>query len=708
MNLLNDWIPESLLYALGWTLVHSLWQLILISAGLWVLLKGLRKSSPAFKYTLGLAALGLTFLAALGTFIYEVTSFSPAPFFDRLTLATVTPPAIQATSSLGIDALIATSISWIEFQLPLLVNFWFVGAMLFLFRLFNSLSEVRTLRKSSSDPQDFQLEKMLYRLMGKMDVSKNVEIRLTSYGVSPVTFGHLKPIILIPAGLVFQLAPAQLEAIIAHELAHVKRNDYLANLFQSAFEVLFFYHPCYWWMNQTVKELRENAADDVAVKVGVAPRELAHSLAEVLNFAKQNPPELALAAGKKRNPTLQRIKRILGHPAQTYPQNPIISIPMLLTLLLSAGLMATAQQDVAVSVEKTKPVSVNVNTNVDPVVKVDPVADVNLDINTDVKIAVDTVIDNEATKVIVTNGKPVWVNSKNQVIEFDSVVPQHVQIKGDTIITKGDTVIVKNTKKGSFIYNYDNNSVILEDMPALELTPMPTFPADAMAPVMDFAMASMPAMEFEMAPVMDFDMAAMPAMEFDMAEMPVMDFMVSPPLHFHIMGDDVFAPKDTINLTKAEREKWLKDRERLEAEYAKEMAEWEKGLKPKMAEYEAKMAEWQKSYGPKMEAYEKKMAEWQKAMEPKMKEFEKKMAEWQKTQEPKMKEFEAKMKAWQDANEPKMKEYEEKMKAWEKEMQPKMEEYQRKMEIWQKENASKIEEYQKKLEEQLKKKDDNK
>ncbi|SFU03796.1 Signal transducer regulating beta-lactamase production, contains metallopeptidase domain [Algoriphagus locisalis] len=687
MDLLNDWIAESILYATGWTLVHSLWQLVIISASFWLLLKIFGKQSTAFKYNLGLGALGLTLLTALGTFFYELSIYTPTPLFERLNMAFVPAESLNTSSGYETDGLINVIIGWIELQLPLLVNFWFLGALLFLFRLFNSLSEIRTLRKSSTDPQDFQLEKTLYRLMGKMDISKNVELRLTSYCVSPVTFGYLKPIILIPAGLIFQLTPVQLEAIIAHELAHVKRNDYLINLFQSALEVLFFYHPCYWWMNQTVKELRENAADDLAVQVGVVPKELAYSLAEVLNFAKQNPPELALAAGKRRNPTLQRIKRILGHPAQTYPQNPIISIPMLLTLLLSAGLMATAQQDASVAVEKMNPVTVDVNAEMQAIAEVEKNinANVNSNIDNNVNVFLDTIIDNEVKKVVITDGKPTYVNSKNQIVEYQYAKPEHVLIKGDTIITKGDTVILKSRKKGTYVYHRNGEMVVLDDMPELELAPVPPFPGEAMAPVMDFAMAPMPPMEFGMAPVPDFDMSEMPEMVFEMGDHPmIFEFDGKNGLGF-------FFDADTIkNMTPEEKEKWAKNVE-------KRSAEWAKAAELNAAKWEAH----QEEFGAKME-------EWQKAMEPKLKEFEKKMAEWQNAYEPKMKEFEAKMKAWQESNEPKLKEYEEKMKAWEKEMQPKMEEYQRKMEVWQQENAAKIEAYQKKIEEELKKKEDNK
>ncbi|MEP2296491.1 M56 family metallopeptidase, partial [Algoriphagus sp.] len=534
MNILNDWISESLLYAMGWTLVHSLWQLVILSAGLWVFLKIFRKNSTAFKYNLSLATLGISLLATLGTFIYEVSNFTPTPLIERLAYVAPAQEFTLSTPSFSLENFIAMSIQWIELQLPLLVNVWFFGAMLFLFRLVNSLSEVRTLRKSSSDPQDFELEKMLYRLMGKMNVSNKVEIRLTSFGVSPITFGFLKPIILIPAGLILHLTPVQLEAIIAHELAHVKRNDYLANLLQSALEVLFFYHPCYWWMNQTVKELRENAADDLAVKVGIAPMELAYSLAEVLNFAKQNPPEVALAATKKRNPTLQRIKRILGHPAQTYPQNPIISIPMLLTLLLSAGLMATAQQDVPVTEEKAKTL-------------------------------------NETSDVIQLVDIPVGSDSQ-------AALTSRMYIKGDTIITKGDTIIVKSANRTTYTYITNGDTLMLADIPTMDLPPMPVFPADEMMPIADFIPDPFPVMDFALAPVMDFDMGTMPAMDFDMGTMPAMDFMINPPAYD--VWTDSFSPKDTINKSKAEKEKWLKELELRTEDYSKKMDSWEAKMKP--------------------------------------------------------------------------------------------------------------------------------
>ncbi|WP_296704066.1 M56 family metallopeptidase [Algoriphagus sp.] len=683
MTILNDLIPDHLLYALGWTLVHSIWQLVFIGSALWILLKVFARRSPNFKYNLALGSLGLTFFIASGTFIYQLSIQSSTSIFDQVALEALIINQASSAAVSNSEALLLQIVKWIESQLPMLVNFWFLGALLFMFRLVNSLSEIRILRKSSFVNLDSNLDHLVKKLGSKIGISKKVQLRITDYGLSPITFGFLKPVILIPAALLFQLSPTQLEAIIAHELAHVKRNDYLANLLQSVLEVVFFYHPCFWWMSQTVKELRENASDDLAVSAGVSAKELAFGLAEVLNFAKQNPPELALAAGKRRNPTLQRIKRIMGYPAQTYPQNPIISIPMLITLILSAGLMASAQQDAPVKVEKIQPINQTSVANI-----VAPKVTKNL-------VDVLDTIPEKGEKIIITDGNAVWVNDDNEVIELKDRKEYRIQIKGDTIIKEGDTVIMKGNKKGSFVYKHNGKTVVLENMPELELSPMPEFPEEAMAPMMDFEIAVAPQMEFEMAPTPEFEFEMAPAPNFEMAPMP--------PMEFNFNGGKSFMmdSKDTVGMTKAEKENWVREMEQKAKEMSEKAEEW-------AAKYELKMKAWEDENSPKMEEFEKKMQEWQKAFEPKMKEFEKKMEEWQKANEPKMKEFEAKMKAWEKDNEPKMKAYEEKMKAWEKEMQPKLEEYQRKMEVWQKENAAKIQEFQKRIQEEIKNKNDNK
>lgn len=699
MRFLNDWVSENLLKALGWTLVHSVWQLILIAAILWILLKLTPKARPSINYGLALGALALILVVTSLTFIYQVQQTEGTKAFltsaDNFQVIVGSSPSFSAESK--VDSVILNTTFWIEQNMFMLVNFWFLGALLFLFRLFNSLSEIRSLRKSASPIVDFQIQKIAFTLAARMGIKREIQLKISAIGQSPLTFGALKPIVLLPAGLIFQLSPLQLEAIIAHELAHVKRNDYLVNLLFSTLDVVFFFHPCYWWITNTVKELRENAADDLVLKAGIEPKNLATGLAEVINFAKQNPPELALAAGKRRNPTLQRIKRMLGYPAQNYPQNPIISIPMLLTLFLSVGLMASAQQDAPKTIYPIAPKASS--ESIESAFPMTSPADT-------------TIKKSEIPESMVLSTQL----QKNSMVFTDKDGITY-RVEGDLLISDGDTVVLSPKLKASIeklkVFDF-------EGMPELELPLAPEFPMDMeLAPIPDFDFgANMPVLTL-VPPMPSMDMTSFPIPEMDF-EMPAF-----PSMGMKFQFDESFPPMffdfDTTKLSKVEKEKWAREMEAKAKEWAKKAEaaskEWEKNseewaakfekeFQPKLKEFEGKMKEWEEANGPRVKEFEKKIAEWQAAHGPKMEEFETKMQEWHAANEPKMKEFEMKMKDWEQANEPKMKEFEQRMKEWEARQKPKMEEFQRKMEIWQKEHEAKLQEVQKLIQEELKK--DNK
>jgi hypothetical protein len=415
----------------------------------------------------------------------------------------------------------------------------------------------------------------------------------------------------------------------------------------SGLEVIFFYHPCYWWMNQTVKELRENAADDLAIKAGIEPKHLATGLAEVLNFARQNPPELAQAAGKKRNPTLQRIKRMLGYQTENYPQTPIISIPMLLTLVLSLGLMASAQQDAPKPLTKA-PLS--------PLMKpLDPVLPLT-----------DT---SSTVSFIGTDGNEFFFSEKNEMVISDG--KNTYRISGDTLFTEnGHIILTGKIKLALEDLIYGN----VEGMPEIDFPEAPEFQDEWFVPIPDY----------------DLDIPLPP----DPLDPPFDSF------EFEDLSSWDFSFADTSKMSKQEREKWRKEIESIAKEGVNQAEMMSREMELKSRELEKK---WRENESVRRE----KMAEWeatfQQEFQPKLKEFELKMQEWQKANEPKMKEFELKMKAWKEAQEPKLKEFELKMKEWEAIQKPKMEEFQCKMEAWQKEHQAKLQEFQKLLQEELKK-----
>jgi len=631
----NDWISDKLLHALGWTLVHSIWQLLLVAGVLWLALKLARKVSPALTYGLGVGALLLSFLAALVTFLY---------LWTRPEGILILPgEPVNSSPSMDWEGWLAQGIFWTEQNLSLLVNFWFFGAILFLFRLISQLTEVRNLRKNSQPFENLEIQTLTDRLVTTLGIRRIIEIRITERAHSPVTFGIMTPVILLPAALIFQLSPAHLQVVIAHELAHVKRNDYLSNLLLSTLEVLFFFHPCYWWMSQTVKELRENAADELALKAGISSTDLANALAEVLQFASQHPPELSLAAGKKRNPTLLRIKRMLGYPTENYPQTPLISIPMVLTLLLCAGLVASAPQD-------PTPMRVFFEQNSE---------------GSGLIYLQDT-----TRKSGMDSARTMLVQSTKEMdltLTLDD--GKTYLIKGGKLIHGGDTVLLSPKAKAA-LEKLSSIQMNGERMPAM--APMPSMPGmNPMAAMPEMPpMAPMPPMP-EMPPMNGFEIPPIPMVGF---EIPAFDFMAVEGFPIQVLEGIPFQG-DTTKMSKAEKEKWRKS--------VKEGAEnWSK-------EFEMKAQEWEEKF--------------QKEFAPKLKEFESKMKDWEEANEPRMKEFESKMKVWEESQGPKLKEFEQKIKEWELANKPRMEEFQKRMEVWQKEQQSRIQEFQMILQEELKK-----
>jgi len=570
MTNMTNLISDKLLHALGWSLVHSIWQLLVVAGVLWLALKLARKASPALTYGMAVGALMLSFLATLATFLYLWTR--------PVEILSLSVDSVNSSPALDWERLLAQGIFWTEQNLSLVVNFWLFGAILFLFRLISQFAEIRNLRKTSLPFENLAIQTLTDRLVATLGISRKIEIRTTGKAHSPLTFGVMTPVILLPFALVFQLSPAHLEAVIAHELAHVKRNDYLSNLLLSTLEVLFFFHPCYWWMSQTVKELRENAADELALKAGISSTDLANALAEVLQFASQNSPELSLAAGKKRNPTLLRIKRMLGYPTENYPQTPLISIPMVLTLFLCAGLVASAPQD---------PASMKASFKQNPELS-------------------DLVYLQDTTRNTGNDSSRTTLIQSSQEMDFTLTLDdgKTYLIKGGKLIHAGDTVLLSPKAKAA-LEKLSSIQMKGEGLPAM--APMPPMPA----------MAPMPPMP---------PIPPMPMTGFEIPPFPIMEGFEVPSQVF----EGILFQSDTTKMSKAEKEKWRKS--------VKEGAEnWSKEFEMKAQEWEEKF---QKEFAPKLKEFEEKMKEWEKSNEPRMKEFESKMKAWEESQGPKLKAFE--------------------------------------------------------------------
>lgn len=635
MEALQNLIPEQYFLALGWMIVHAIWQVAGVGLLLWLSLWIFDKKSAAFKYRLSLAALFLITTLAIGTFVY---AFPTGQTSNGTVLANI--DLLQNQAIAVADNYMPASDWWllarrIENWIPTLVQVWFLGAVLFLFRFATSLADIRTLKIQRHQRVEARWADFLKGKMEMLGITNKIHLLQSQVIDMPMTFGHLKPIILLPAGLLFQLSPAQIEAIIAHELAHIHRKDYLINMLQSMLEVIFFFHPVFWWVNKQIREQRENAADDLAIKMGIAPRDLAEGLAAVVNLAKRQVPEMALAAAKKPTPTLDRIKRIMGVKTSQNQPTTLTTFTMMITLLLGATLLVAASEPGSERLQDAW----------------------------------------NKTKLHTASFDAHWLADAHT--QFNDTVPKKpktiVKIQGDSIVERQMTP----EEQAEFSKKMSEATLPLMDMQVLMKDIDPTFFASM--PVLELSSAPLPPMNFEAMPTWDFGYLELPM------PVPSTDLMLNvPPLDFDFKYDfniqEIPAFPFGNDSTKMSKEEWAKKKQEREAA----MKKWAEQNAAKMKEWEAKM--------------EPKMKEWEAKMKPKMEEWEAKMKEWQKTQEPRMKEFQEKMKVWEEKNKPAMEEFQRKMEAWQKENQPRMEEFQRKMEEWQKENQVKMEQFQLKIE----------
>lgn len=335
-------LPENLSSAVGFTLLHSLWQgavLLLIFAGLHFFLKSARS-----RYLLGMGTLlSQAALSAL-TFWWIYT---PALSMDSaVSHSTVLLPAeILGTNS---QTLLHSVQNYIAENHQKFTLLWLLGVGILLTRMGIGLVYTRHLKTASTKAAPAETQSMLLGLASAMRVKEHIPLFESFKVSSPLTVGWLKPVILFPVGMLNGLSPAQVEAILAHELAHILRKDYLWNIVQNAIETFFFFHPAVWVLSHRVRIERENCCDDIALTYCENKLVLAHALAEVATF--QTKPMFAMAFGAKRYTLLDRVKRIVGmDERQALTAGNWISLTVLLSLCMGAWTYAQEPEKPAVT-----------------------------------------------------------------------------------------------------------------------------------------------------------------------------------------------------------------------------------------------------------------------------------------------------------------------------------------------------------------------
>lgn len=358
-------------YALGWMVLHSLWQGMLIAIITGVVLIALRHRSAQLRYLLANLGLFAVVLTAILTFLYysRPDALSSADDYsapievviapdisieyqediaeleglkDLEKLAEIDPElaaelAVEAPLPPGPDESIGT-FSWQNVQayfnqhLPLIVGLWLLGVAIFLLRMLSSVSYVYYLKGRMNFPADEYWLDLLDDMIRKIGLDKTVTLVESALVRTPQVVGYLKPVILFPLGMINKLPPSEVEAILAHELAHIMRHDHLLNVLQSMVETLFYYHPGVWWISAQIRTERESASDERAIQVTGDALTYAQALVTVQEMG-YLPMSPALAfAGQQKSQFMLRLQRILNIKSPTTN-----TMEKMLTVVLIAG-----------------------------------------------------------------------------------------------------------------------------------------------------------------------------------------------------------------------------------------------------------------------------------------------------------------------------------------------------------------------------------
>jgi uncharacterized protein (TIGR03435 family) len=310
MNAIRILSAEPWVEGLGWTLVHFLWQGLLIT----VLYAGIRRAiarraSPNARYLLACAALAAMLAAPLATWI---ALRPPGPLPDPVYRVRSVPPA-AAMTAITLPAPVRTAVPMVGVApfIPWVVAVWLTGAGLFWLRLMGGWLIATRMRSSMVRPAPPEWQQTLARLGERIGVSRPVRLLVSGLVHVPTVVGWLRPVVLMPVGALAGLPAEQLEAVLVHELAHIRRHDYLVNMLQSVAEAMLFYHPAVWWVSAHIRAERELCCDDAAVAVTGDAFAYASALVEWEQF---RPSRLNSMVAVNGGSLAARIGRLLGQP----------------------------------------------------------------------------------------------------------------------------------------------------------------------------------------------------------------------------------------------------------------------------------------------------------------------------------------------------------------------------------------------------------
>ncbi|QOT78064.1 M56 family metallopeptidase [Cupriavidus basilensis] len=322
-----------LVQALGWALLHFLWKGALVGLATACLLRLLRDGKPQSRYAILCGALSLCLaIPVLDTYRY-------------FTAAAAVLGDVDASSVLPALARRSAAPALMQQVMPWVVALWLSGVLAMATRLAAGLVWIRRISRAGGSWADARWQACVSQLAARCGVRRKIALRVAPQLPGPMTAGWWRPVVLVPAALLTQMPPALIEALLAHEVAHIRRMDFLVNLLQGVVEALLFFHPIVWWLSRGIRTEREEIADDIAAALIGEPRRVAIALEQLSQIQVAEARLDPMAQWAKSGSLSNRIRRLVRPNHR----------PLGWKILLLAGALSVAATGWLVSAQQSAP-----------------------------------------------------------------------------------------------------------------------------------------------------------------------------------------------------------------------------------------------------------------------------------------------------------------------------------------------------------------
>lgn len=365
-TLFTQWFSERQVSAICWTLIHSLWIGLVVAALAGLVIMVTHRSSAHLRYQLLCGCL-ILFVAATGFVYYQELGMvsSSSANSDAATSYVPNSDSVnwQHQSAIVQDAPLSTRlIGFINANSNWIVAVWLLFFVLKSVRMASGLLYIHRIRSYKVYAPTSEWQQKVEEFSQRLGIRRAITLLQSQRVNVPVTVGILKPVILVPIGLLTQLPAEQIDTILWHELAHVWRRDYLINLLQSMVETVFFFNPALLWVSALIREEREVCCDDIVLAQTTTKSHYLEALLAFQDYG-HSPTSYAMPLGFRSQQLMDRLKRMVTQENKRLSIAEKVMLLSGLVLLLASAFVSKAIPEVGQRVKASPKKAVISRTN---------------------------------------------------------------------------------------------------------------------------------------------------------------------------------------------------------------------------------------------------------------------------------------------------------------------------------------------------------